>query len=65
MKGDTSIKQESQGLKEQLPNETTLKLETFTFTNATFYFSNEMSSAFDYGLMVSKKRVKATNSLGI
>jgi hypothetical protein len=54
MQEDTSMRQESQRLKEQLPNEITSKLETFTFTNATFYFSNAMISAFDYGLMGSK-----------
>jgi hypothetical protein len=56
MKEDASMRQESLGLKEQLPSERTLKLETFTFTNATFYFSNAMISAFDYGLMGSKEK---------
>ena len=53
MKEDASMSQESLGLKEQLPNEITSKLETFMFTNAMFYFSNETISAFDYGLMGS------------
>ena len=57
--------QESLGLKEQLPSERTLKLETFIFTNATFYFSNAMTSAFDYGLMVSKESARDTTSLGV
>jgi hypothetical protein len=38
------MKQEILGIKKQLPNEITSKLENFTFTNATI-------SAFDYGLM--------------
>jgi hypothetical protein len=59
------MRQESLGLKEQLPNEINSKLETFTFTNATFYFSNAIISVFDYGLMVSNKRAKATTSLGV
>jgi len=54
MKEDTSMRQESLGLKEQFPSERTLKLETFMFTNATFYFSNATIGAFDYGLMGSK-----------
>jgi hypothetical protein len=50
------MRQESQGLKEQLPSEKTLKLETFTFTNAMFCFSNATTSAFSYELMGSKER---------
>jgi hypothetical protein len=34
------MRQESQRLKEQLPKETTSKLENFMFTNAAIYFSN-------------------------
>jgi hypothetical protein len=56
MKEDASMRQESLRLKEQLPSERTLKLETFTFTNAMFCFSNAMTSAFDYGLMGSKEK---------
>jgi hypothetical protein len=51
------MRQESQGLKEQLPSERTLKLETFTFTNAMFCFSNATNSAFNYWLMGSKKMI--------
>jgi hypothetical protein len=56
MKEDSSMRQEILRLKEQLPNERTLKFETFTFTNAVFYFSNAMTSAFSYGLMGSKEK---------
>jgi hypothetical protein len=38
------MRQESLGLKEQLPKEITSKLETFTFTKATIYFSNATSN---------------------
>jgi hypothetical protein len=41
------MRQGSLRLKEQLPDERILKLETFTFTNETLYFSNAMISAFD------------------
>jgi hypothetical protein len=47
------MRQESLGLKEQLPNEITSKLENCAFTNAMFYFSNATISTFDYGLMGS------------
>jgi hypothetical protein len=50
------MRQDILGLKEQLPSERTLKHETFTFTNATFYFSDAMTSAFDYGLMGSREK---------
>jgi hypothetical protein len=56
MKEDASMRQDSLGLKEQHPSERTLKLQLFTFTNAMFYFSNAMTSAFDYGLMGSKEK---------
>jgi hypothetical protein len=55
MKEDASMRQDILGLKEQLPSERTLKLETFMFTNAMFYFSNAMICSLDYGLMGSKK----------
>ena len=54
MKDDASMRQESLGLKEQYPSESTLKLQLFTFTNAKFCFSNAMTSAFDDGLMGSR-----------
>jgi hypothetical protein len=54
MKEDASMRQGSLRLKEQNSSEKSLKLETFTITNAMFYFSNVMISAFDYGLMGSK-----------
>jgi hypothetical protein len=50
------MRQESLRLKEQLPSERTLKLKTFTFINAMFYFSNATTSAFYCGLMGSKER---------
>jgi hypothetical protein len=43
------------GLKEQCPSEKTSKHQLFMFTNATFCFSNAMTSAFNYGLMGSKE----------
>jgi hypothetical protein len=50
------MRQDNLGLKEQHPSERTLKLQIFTFTNATFYFSNATTNAFDYGLMGSKEK---------
>jgi hypothetical protein len=50
------MRQDSLGLKEQCPSERTSKHQLFTFTNATFYFSNATTSAFDYGLMGSKEK---------
>jgi hypothetical protein len=38
------MRQVSLGLKEQLPKEITLKLETFTFTKEAIYFSNATSN---------------------
>jgi hypothetical protein len=59
------MRQDSLGLKEQHPSERASKHQLFMFTIATFYFSNATTSAFDYGLMGSKKRAKATTSLGV
>jgi hypothetical protein len=42
------MRQESLGLKEQLPKGLTSKLETFMFTNEMFYFSNAMISEPSY-----------------
>jgi hypothetical protein len=50
------MEQDKLGLKEQCPSERALKLQLFTFTNATFYFSNATTSAFDYGLMGSNEK---------
>jgi hypothetical protein len=44
LKGDATMRQESQRLKEELPKEITLKPETFTFTMETIYFSNATSN---------------------
>jgi hypothetical protein len=55
MKEDASMRQDSLGLKKQSPSGRTLKHQLFTFTNATFYFSNATTSAFNCGLMGSKE----------
>jgi hypothetical protein len=38
------MRQENQRLKEQLPKETSSKLEKFTFTREAIYFSNATSN---------------------
>jgi hypothetical protein len=48
------MRQDSLGLKEQCPSDRTSKHQLFMFINATFYFSNATTSAFDYGLMGSR-----------
>jgi hypothetical protein len=48
------MRNDSLGIKEPHPSEITSKHQVFMFTNAIFYFSNAMTSFFDYGLMGSK-----------